>query len=89
MKVIANSEQEPDLAELVERWLERTPGLEIDGFDFWGKYKRSVSIMLEKQRTAAEVKLSNEIYNNVYKKLARSDVTLPYTLAHLLLIFNI
>lgn len=49
------SEEEPTLAELVERWLERTPGLEPQGFDFWGKYQRAVTTMLEQQRQKAEV----------------------------------
>ena len=39
----------------LQRWLERTPGLEKDGFDFWGKYKRSVKHMLDAIREEAEV----------------------------------
>ncbi|KAK3929882.1 Tryptophan 2,3-dioxygenase [Frankliniella fusca] len=39
VEAISRSEEEPSLAQLVQRWLERTPGLEAgpDGFDFWGK----------------------------------------------------
>ncbi|KAK9497706.1 hypothetical protein O3M35_004378 [Rhynocoris fuscipes] len=48
LEAIAKSETEPSLAYLVEQWLERTPGLETDGFNFWGKYKKNVEFMLEK-----------------------------------------
>jgi tryptophan 2,3-dioxygenase len=41
---------------LIEQWLERTPGLEADGFNFWGKYKQAVGTLLTKQRKAAEVR---------------------------------
>jgi tryptophan 2,3-dioxygenase len=54
------SEEEPTLSELVERWLERTPGLEPQGFDFWGKYERAVTNMLDLHRQKAEVKLNNK-----------------------------
>lgn len=27
------------MSALLQRWLERTPGLEPDGFNFWAKYK--------------------------------------------------
>jgi tryptophan 2,3-dioxygenase len=44
---------EPSLSDLVQKWLERTPGLEIHGFDFWGKFKESVNQLLaEKERSA-------------------------------------
>jgi len=35
--------------------LERTPGLEENGFDFWRKYKKSVQTMLKTQKAEAEV----------------------------------
>ncbi|XP_049765879.1 tryptophan 2,3-dioxygenase [Schistocerca cancellata] len=54
IKAIEKSEKEPSLAQLVQRWLERTPGLEAEGFNFWGKYRRTVEILLEQQRKAAE-----------------------------------
>uniref|UniRef100_A0A023F8V1 Tryptophan 2,3-dioxygenase n=2 Tax=Triatoma infestans TaxID=30076 RepID=A0A023F8V1_TRIIF len=47
LEAIAKSEVEPSLAHLVEQWLERTPGLEPEGFNFWGKYKYNVKTMLE------------------------------------------
>ncbi|XP_069680518.1 tryptophan 2,3-dioxygenase [Periplaneta americana] len=54
IKAIEKSEMEPALAQLVQRWLERTPGLEADGFNFWGKYRQAVETLLLKQRQAAE-----------------------------------
>ncbi|KAI5626586.1 tryptophan 2,3-dioxygenase B [Silurus asotus] len=39
---LVQTEQEPTLLQLVEKWLERTPGLEKDGFDFWGKLQANI-----------------------------------------------
>ncbi|KAL1509294.1 hypothetical protein ABEB36_004056 [Hypothenemus hampei] len=47
------SESQPSLALLVERWLERTPGLEVEGFNFWGKYEKAVNMLLEEQKQIA------------------------------------
>lgn len=44
-KLVA-SETEPSLCDLVQKWLERTPGLEENGFDFWHKFKRNVDKLL-------------------------------------------
>lgn len=55
MKAIERSEQEMSLEELIQQWLERTPGLEANGFDFWSKYKHAVDEWLESQRQVARV----------------------------------
>lgn len=34
--------EKPSLFELVEKWLERTPFLNFQGFDFWESYKKNV-----------------------------------------------
>ncbi|KAG1681408.1 Tryptophan 2,3-dioxygenase [Nymphon striatum] len=39
---VKKSEQEMSLFQHIEKWLERTPGLEEDGFNFWAKFKNSV-----------------------------------------------
>jgi tryptophan 2,3-dioxygenase len=44
---LAASESEPSLFDLVERWLERTPFLELPGFAFWEQYGKAVARMLE------------------------------------------
>ncbi|XP_066287545.1 tryptophan 2,3-dioxygenase-like isoform X2 [Branchiostoma lanceolatum] len=46
VQMLEDSETEESLMVLVQRWLERTPGLEEDGFNFWGKFKASVMDML-------------------------------------------
>lgn len=51
---VQRSEDEPSLLDLIESWLERTPGLEEDGFNFWGKYKTVVNSMIDEIRTNAE-----------------------------------
>jgi len=55
IKAIKQSEEEHSLSILVQRWLSRTPGLETDDFDFWGKYKRLVEKMLTEQEENANV----------------------------------
>ncbi|KAH8304331.1 hypothetical protein KR059_006769, partial [Drosophila kikkawai] len=50
---IRSSEHEPSLLELVQRWLERTPGLEESGFNFWEKFQQSVDCFLEAQVQSA------------------------------------
>jgi tryptophan 2,3-dioxygenase len=54
---------------LVQQWLERTPGLEADGFNFWGKYKQAVENLLAKQRKTAEVRTETNIYSILNYKL--------------------
>jgi len=51
---IKESEEQPSLGLLVQRWLERTPGLEKDGFNFWGKFQKMVHLMLEDQRKSID-----------------------------------
>jgi tryptophan 2,3-dioxygenase len=41
------SEREPSIFDLVEKWLERTPFIESDEFDFWQEYRTAVDDMLE------------------------------------------
>nr|CAD7568540.1 unnamed protein product [Timema californicum] len=56
IRAIERSEEEPSLAQLVQQWLERTPGLEAEGFNFWGKYHRAVQVLLREHRRLAEVR---------------------------------
>jgi len=41
-ELIMASERNPSLLALLEKWLERTPGLEPGGFQFWELYKAGV-----------------------------------------------
>lgn len=54
LEAIIRSEEEPSLSDLVQKWLERTPGLELDGFNFWGKFKDSVETLLNEKEEQAE-----------------------------------
>lgn len=55
VETLIKSEEDPSLSDLLQRWLERTPGLELDGFNFWGKFEDSVDALLtEKEKQAKE-----------------------------------
>ncbi|XP_005800647.1 tryptophan 2,3-dioxygenase [Xiphophorus maculatus] len=41
-ETLLETEQEPTLLKLVEEWLERTPGLEVDGFNFWERLEINI-----------------------------------------------
>ncbi|KAL0974318.1 hypothetical protein UPYG_G00218760 [Umbra pygmaea] len=51
-EMLLKSENEPCLLKLVEKWLERTPGLEENGFNFWKKLETNVvdGLSLEKDK---------------------------------------
>ena len=49
------SESEPSLSECIQFWLERTPGLEEDGFNFAAKFKEAVDGLLKKDLDKIEV----------------------------------
>lgn len=65
---VHTSELEPSLSELLQKWLERTPGLEVSGFDFWGKFKASVNVFLSEKEEAAKVDVSELNCMNKYLK---------------------
>lgn len=52
---LEKSETEPSLSDLVQKWLERTPGIEEDGFNFWGKFKDSTEKLLKDREESAMV----------------------------------
>lgn len=60
VEAILQSEQEPSLQELIEKWLERTPGLEESGFNFWHKFQVSVESFLDEQEKSARVSFQRE-----------------------------
>uniref|UniRef100_A0A336LNM4 Tryptophan 2,3-dioxygenase n=1 Tax=Culicoides sonorensis TaxID=179676 RepID=A0A336LNM4_CULSO len=63
-KSLEDSENQPSLSDLVQKWLERTPGLEEDGFNFWGKFQESTEKLLNEKEANAMV-LLNEKYDHV------------------------
>ncbi|XP_013100701.1 tryptophan 2,3-dioxygenase [Stomoxys calcitrans] len=60
INAIIESESEPSLLELIEKWLERTPGLEETGFNFWHKFQVSVDKFLQDQVKSA---MSEQVEN--------------------------
>ncbi|KAM6440909.1 tryptophan 2,3-dioxygenase isoform 1-T1 [Liasis olivaceus] len=59
-ELLLKSEQEPTLLQLVEAWLERTPGLEPEGFNFWGKFEVNVLKGLELESAMVQAKEDSE-----------------------------
>ena len=57
---IKQSEDEPSLCDLLQRWLERTPGLEKHEFNFWAKYQAVVTQMLETNKSEAEAETDEQ-----------------------------
>ncbi|CAF2708032.1 unnamed protein product [Rotaria sp. Silwood2] len=51
---LINSLEQPTLLVLIERWLERTPGLEDSNFNFYEGYKRSVAQYIKFLQANAE-----------------------------------
>jgi len=47
--VVEEAEKEISLFELLEKWLERTPFLSFEGFDFWEQYSQAVRSMLKNE----------------------------------------
>ena len=52
---LASTESEPSLWHCVERWLERTPGLEEDGFNFPEKFEKAVDAIFARDTEAIQV----------------------------------
>ncbi|NWI92308.1 T23O dioxygenase, partial [Pitta sordida] len=59
-ELLLKSEQEPTLLQLVEAWLERTPGLDAEGFDFWGEFEVNVLKGLEEEFGLIQAKTESE-----------------------------
>lgn len=57
---LLRSEEEPTLLGLVEAWLERTPGLDEVGFNFWGKLQVNIFQGLEEELNQAKAKPDSE-----------------------------
>ncbi|KAJ8668711.1 hypothetical protein QAD02_010374 [Eretmocerus hayati] len=78
MRAIRQSESEPSLSQLVQKWLARTPGLQTTDFDFWGKYRRAVDAWIAEQRQIAQrpglrEEASKQLLNQVLARQAIFD----------------
>lgn len=71
LQQIRDSEKEPSLAELVQKWLERTPGLEADGFNFWAKFQTSVENLLQEKEDAAMV---NSLFGRQFRNSVKTHL---------------
>ena len=58
---IKASEREPSLSYCVQRWLERTPGLEEHGFNFPAKFKAAVENIFDQEMKNIQVAPMNII----------------------------
>uniref|UniRef100_A0A8C5M2E1 Tryptophan 2,3-dioxygenase n=1 Tax=Leptobrachium leishanense TaxID=445787 RepID=A0A8C5M2E1_9ANUR len=79
-ELLLKSEEEPTLLGLVEAWLERTPGLEEEGFNFWGKLQIKIFQGLEeslqnikkkpdsedKEEQLAEIQKQKELFTALF-----------------------
>jgi len=71
------SEVEPSLCDLVQRWLERTPGLEESGFNFWAKYEAVIRTLLDHEQRSAEQEeegpIRDALLHNMLKRKEQFD----------------
>ncbi|CAM4614982.1 hypothetical protein PO909_006961 [Leuciscus waleckii] len=70
-ELLLHSEQEPTLLQLVEQWLERTPGLEEDGFNFWGKLEAKIFEGLGREKENIEQKPASEMKEEMMAELIK------------------
>ncbi|KAK7922215.1 hypothetical protein WMY93_009117 [Mugilogobius chulae] len=54
-ELLQATEQEPSLLRLVEEWLERTPGLEVEGFNFWERLEINIFEGLTSEKEKLEL----------------------------------
>ena len=64
-KIVKQSEKDKSLFILIEEWLERTPFLQSEDFNFWKSYQNAVNEMLTKD---IETIKNNKIIDNETKK---------------------
>ncbi|KTG33049.1 hypothetical protein cypCar_00016182 [Cyprinus carpio] len=68
-ETLLSSEQEATLLQLVEKWLERTPGLENDGFNFWGKLQANIEEGLKMEKHKLEKMEDSEVKEDLLAEL--------------------
>ena len=67
---VLKSENEPSLFELLENWLERTPFLQMDEFNFWEAYQSAVKDMVANDiaQIQSNTQFDDETINNSLKQ---------------------
>lgn len=81
--VMLEIEREPSLFQRVEQWLERTPFLKMQGFDFWQTYKSTVEETLKKD---LEIIQKNPVLNPEDRK--RNETIVQGTLESFKALFD-
>ena len=71
-EIILQSEGEPTLFDLIEKWLERTPFLDFNEYHFWEDYLNAVGIMLQNDRKVIE---SNPLLTDEEKQQELQEMT--------------
>ncbi len=79
-KLVEEASKGPTLFDLIGRWLERTPFLKFEGFDFIGAYKEAVNAMLKAEKEsvgygvasaegiAAMIKGTEDNFNSIFDR---------------------
>jgi len=69
-KTVLNSEEDDSLFNLLEKWLERTPFLQMDEFNFWSSYQTAVQHMIEGdiERIKENTQLDDDTQQNSLKQ---------------------
>ncbi|NXQ69086.1 T23O dioxygenase, partial [Quiscalus mexicanus] len=75
-ELLLQSEQEPTLLQLVEAWLERTPGLDSEEFDFWGQFEENVLKGLEEEFALIQAKAESEEKDDLLSEFQKQRDTL-------------
>lgn len=70
-----DSENQGSLLDCLERWLERTPGLDKAGFNFWGKFQDSVHRMLTEDQAAVDAMAEGSEKEDAEKELEKKRET--------------
>lgn len=67
---VLKSENEPSLFDLLENWLERTPFLQMDEFNFWESYQSAVKDMVANDiaQIQSNTQFDDETINNSLKQ---------------------
>ncbi|KAI6650308.1 Tryptophan 2,3-dioxygenase-like [Oopsacas minuta] len=71
--ILVETESEPSLSQLIQNWLERTPGLEEDNFSFYDAYKEAVKNKIEFDKKQIETETNGNL-NNVMLDVIKQSV---------------
>ncbi|AWP11736.1 putative tryptophan 2-3-dioxygenase isoform 3 [Scophthalmus maximus] len=70
-EMLLATEQEPTLLKLVEEWLERTPGLEVDGFNFWESLEINIFVGLNQEKEKIAIMPDSEDKEEMMAELVK------------------